>query len=293
MSKFSTHLYDIHLIWDILGVCNFKCDYCLAESQHSSDNLKFIDVKKVREVLDTTGFTYEINLVGGEPTLIPNFLEICSELTQNHHLFLSTNLSHSFVFERMIQDVDPSHITGIDASFHVEERERKSSFKQFAESFHKLRKAGFPISANYVAHPRLMNRIESDFHRMNNFGVELRATPYIGIWQEKTYPDSYTLRERELLFDKKTHRGKWKASIRKGIKNQYCNAGYNAFWIARDGSVAKCTSFLSITYGNIYKKMLPPDTKMEICNAASCSCPYYAVLSHLFERAKIRCGIDQ
>jgi MoaA/NifB/PqqE/SkfB family radical SAM enzyme len=275
-----------------VGFCNFRCDYCLANSQNSHEDLNAVDVRTVRDVLAATGLTYEINLVGGEPTLIPNFLEICRELTRNNFLFLSTNLSQHYAFERMCREVDPRRITGIDASFHVEERERKSSFEKFAGSFHLLREAGFPISANYVAHPRLMNRIAGDFQRMRDMGVELKTTPYIGHWKGNAYPEGYSREERALLFNRETHTGKWEASVEQGINNQYCNAGYNVFWVARDGSVSKCTSFLSVKYGNIYKEMLPPDLKMNICNAASCSCPYYAVLPHLFERAKTECGID-
>jgi hypothetical protein len=94
-----------------------------------------------------------------------------------------------------------------------------------------------------------------------------------------------------MLFDETAHEGKWEASVAKGIRDQYCNAGYNVFWVTRGGTISKCTSFLKINYGNIYKEMHSPDTKMEICNAASCSCPYYSVLSHYFERAKTECGL--
>ena len=282
---------DIHLIWDIVGRCNFRCSYCLSNSQTSHEALKPVDVNKVRSVLDATGRIYEINLVGGEPTLIPNFMEICRELTRNHYLFLSTNLSLASVFEQVVRDIDPAHITGIDASFHVEERERKSSFEQFAETFCMLRDAGFPITANYVAHPRLMDRIEADFRRMKELGVELKATPFIGHWNGIAYPEGYSNAQRRVLFDREVHAGKWEASVENGIKDQYCNAGYNVFWVARDGTICKCTSFLKDTYGNIYKEMHSPDSMMKICNAASCSCPYFSVLSHYFEKARKECGL--
>lgn len=284
-------LCDIHLIWDIVGRCNFRCSYCLANSQDSHEALVSVDIQTVSSVLDATKRTFEINLVGGEPALIPNFLEVCRELTRKHHLFLSTNLSRTGVFRRVVREIDPSHITGIDASFHVEERERKSSFEQFAETFGALQDAGFPITANYVAHPRLMSRIESDFKRMRDLGVELKATPFIGHWEEKVYPEAYSERQRSMLFDEKAHAGKWEASVAKGVRDQYCNAGYNVFWVARDGTISKCTSFLETSYGNIFQAMQLPDTMMEICNAASCSCPYYSVLSQYFEKARIACGL--
>ena len=292
MNRHSSLHYDVHLIWDVISACNYRCDYCLASPSGISEPPEAVDAKRVKQVLDATGRVYEINLVGGEPTLLTNFVDLLRLLTRNHYLFLSTNLSRSKVIARMIEEVDPSRITGIDASFHVEERERRSSFEQFARSFRMLREAGFPITANYVAHPRLLNRIESDFERIRDMGVELKATPFIGHWEGRAYPEGYSEAHRWMLFDEEVYAGKWEASVATGVRNHYCNAGYNVFWVARDGTISKCTSFLNHTYGNIYKEMHPPDTMMKICNAVSCSCPYYSVLSHYFEKAKKECGLS-
>jgi len=292
--------FDTHLIWDIISACNFACDYCIAGSHQpkgqakdqSKNRLQPVAADRVSQTLDETGAIYEINLVGGEPTLLPNFIDICKLLTQKHYIFLSTNLSNFRVFDQFIDQVDPTHITGIDASFHAQERLRKSSFRKYAEYILKLREKGFVVNTNYVAHPGLFDRSDADFAKLNDYGVELKATPFIGFWEGKAYPEAYTMQERNKLFDTAIHTGKWDASVKTGIDNQYCNAGYNVFWVARDGTISKCTTFPEITYGNIYTKMDKSDRKMRKCNADSCSCPYYSVLSTLFNRAKKECGLE-
>ncbi len=241
--------------------------------------------------LDDSGAVYEINLVGGEPTILPNFIELCIELTKKNYIFLSTNLSNSNVFDRMIEAIDPKHITGIDASFHVEQREMRSSFEQYAEYFLKLQEAGFTVYTNYVAHPRLMDRIETDFARLKSLGVEMKATPFIGVWENKSYPESYTEQERAIIFNTTANAGKWDATIDEGIKGHLCNAGYNVFWVSRNGVISKCTTYLQKTYGNIYKKVEAFDKKMQPCYARTCTCPYFSVLSGYFEKAKKECGL--
>ena len=279
-------IMDAHLIWDIIGVCNFNCDYCIAGSGPGRQSVEDVDVGTVSRVLADTGLTYEINLVGGEPTILPNFIELCQELTRNNYIFLSTNLSNAKIIKRLSEIVDADRITGIDASFHVEQREKRSSFEQFAKDFHRLKDRGFKITANYVAHPRLMGRIEDDTERMADLGVELKITPFIGKWQNRNYPASYTPDEHRALFSRTGNQGKWNATLGEGIRGRLCNAGYNVFWVARNGVISKCTSYLGKTYGNIYQKIEPFDNKLERCHSLTCTCPYYSVLPHYFEKAK-------
>ena len=305
------YMFDIHLIWDIIGSCNFNCDYCLSHSNDTSEKPYPINAVKANEVLDASGKTYDINLVGGEPTLLPNFIEFCQEITKKHYLSISTNLFKSNIFYELIDKIDPKRIRAIDASLHIEQREKKSSVETFARTFLDLQNAGFNIYTNYVAHPRLFSRIRADFKKMNDLGIELKATPYIGTWNNKHYPQSYSAQERKLIFNENSvHSGKWGASVNEKetpatpVKSEIqheasksdninegilCNGGYNVFWIAQNGDISRCSTFLNEKYGNIFSKFNSPDSTLRTCKATSCPCPYYCVLGSLFEKAKKEC----
>ena len=73
--------YDAYLTWSLSTKCNFECDYCfhsLEERRFSS--IKPVDIKKIINTLRKTNKKYLITLSGGEPFLIPNFIELCKAL---------------------------------------------------------------------------------------------------------------------------------------------------------------------------------------------------------------------
>lgn len=273
---------DIHLIWEMTRACNFKCPYCLSGSNTVTDKVVSVDFAVVLRTLNATGNIFEINLVGGEPSIVPGFTDLVSGLTQKHFVFLTTNLAASKIFERFADKVDPARITGIDCSFHVEQREKYSSFEKFARTWNLLNDQGFNMCANYVAHPSLLGRIEEDLKRLSDLGVAINPTPYIGVWQGKSYPESYTPDECDTLFRTDIYTGKWEAFMGDTPVKVRCNAGYNVFWVGIDGNISKCTTYLNRQYGNIYSGFTETDNSIEMCNATTCSCPYYSVLEHYF-----------
>jgi len=274
---------DIHFIWEVTRTCNFRCAYCLSGSNTVREKLVPVDVAAVRRTLDASGYVFELNLVGGEPSILPNFVDLVRGLTQRHYVFLTTNLAADAVFERFAAEVDPARITGIDCSFHVEQREQRSSFEKYARTWNLLKDRGFKLYANYVAHPSLLGRIAGDLDRLAGLGVAINPTPYIGLWEDRKYPDSYTAEERRFLFKEDAYAGKWEAHIDAAPTEVLCNAGYNVFWVAGDGTISKCTTYLKKQYGNIYTGFAGPDSRIQVCRATTCSCPYYSVLAHYFQ----------
>lgn len=273
---------DIHLIWEVTRACNFQCSYCLSGSNRVREAPQLVNVAAVMATLDASEHVFEINLVGGEPSILPNFIELVKHLTKRNYVFLSTNLAAGKVYERFVEEVTSSRITGIDGSFHVEQREKRSSFEKYAQTWNLLNDHGFKLSANYVAHPSLLGRIFDDLKRLNDLGVVINPTPYIGMWEGRAYPESYTPEEQELLFRKEAYKGKWDAFIDEAPTRIYCNAGYNVFWVGMDGTISKCTTYLKKNYGNIYSGFDGPDDRIRVCTATTCSCPYYSVLEHYF-----------
>ncbi len=277
---------DIHLIWEVVEQCNFKCSYCIAGSNLATGKPEAPPLEDIARVIADSPRTLEVNLVGGEPSIVPGFLELCKIITERHYLFLSTNLARDHIFERFAAEIPPERITGIDASFHVEERERISSFEKFARTFLQLRDAGFHVFGNYVAHPRILHRIEDDLARLEDLGVSLEPLPFIGHYEGRPYPESYDERERALVRHEVAYAGKWEAQSHEEEIAKPCNAGVNVFYVRRDGTVTRCSSFPDHTFGNLFEGLEEPDTELFQCRATTCSCPFYSVLPHYFAAAE-------
>jgi len=101
------YMFDIHLIWDIIGSCNFNCDYCLSHSNDTSEKPYPINAVKANEVLDASGKTYDINLVGGEPTLLPNFIEFCQQTDGS--FFNYVDKDHKFTDQNKETNLDDAN----------------------------------------------------------------------------------------------------------------------------------------------------------------------------------------
>jgi sulfatase maturation enzyme AslB (radical SAM superfamily) len=82
----------------ITNRCNRKCSFCFAknkighsENNSSSENMTLENVRKVMDFLKRSD-NYDLRLMGGEPTLHPDFIEIVSEaLSENFHVHIFTN----------------------------------------------------------------------------------------------------------------------------------------------------------------------------------------------------------
>lgn len=68
------------VVWDIYDFCNLKCKYCGAtEYKKTKNKLSVDEMKKVINNFD--GLVDEVELFGGEPFLVPDFLNILKALT--------------------------------------------------------------------------------------------------------------------------------------------------------------------------------------------------------------------
>lgn len=86
------------LRWDIIEACNYKCDYCIKDVYYKKK--RYIPYKDAINWINVTLKNVEkpviVQLFGGEPTLHPNFWEICNSLQVPFGLY--TNLSQSIDF---------------------------------------------------------------------------------------------------------------------------------------------------------------------------------------------------
>ena len=85
----------------ITKYCNLKCPYCFAETMMTEEDKKNIDLNLLKDILEWLKCTphERIGLIGGEPTLHPQFKEILS-IVNNH---CEQNDSKSILFTNGIE----------------------------------------------------------------------------------------------------------------------------------------------------------------------------------------------
>ena len=105
--------------WDLGRRCNFDCSYCWPSSHNKTDEWVNIDaLKLVVDKIDRARgrFPIQFNFAGGEPTLHPNFVELCEYIWEmGHRIHVQTNGTAGV---RKMQQL--AHFAEISISCHFE-----------------------------------------------------------------------------------------------------------------------------------------------------------------------------
>lgn len=90
--------HDVECDWNLLSTCNYRCAYCFHSPEVLGSKLEtFATPDEWRAAFDATGKRWLIHITGGEPTVYPDFLELCEALTQRHCISINTNLSQPVI----------------------------------------------------------------------------------------------------------------------------------------------------------------------------------------------------
>ncbi len=104
--------------WDLGRRCNYDCSYCWPSSHNKTDPwVPLSALKKVVDKIDEqhTG-KMQFNFAGGEPTLHPEFLELCSYIwARGHHIHVQTNGTMNVIKARQL-----ALVAEISISVHFE-----------------------------------------------------------------------------------------------------------------------------------------------------------------------------
>lgn len=264
--------YNMYLHWAILNECNYSCNYCNASPRKGvPDN---IDIPKVIRRLEELNTTALITFTGGEPFLVPNFVEFAHEVTKKHYIRIDTNLSLTKSCERFLNLIDPNRVFEITFSVHILERmKRKHEMSELSILVKRFQEKGFNIVGSYVVYPPLLGRIENDVNFFKTQGIEIRPTLYIGKFDEKNYPltrDACTYSDNEMnLISRLNPNAKTKIDKRKNLP---CQAGTSAFFITPDYDVFPCIT-IRRKLGNFFDEW-KTFSKVIRCSVDYCFCPF-------------------
>lgn len=267
--------YDAWLHWDVTKRCNLDCEYCFGKITDPSVKVNWIDIERLMVTLDKTGKTFRISFTGGEPTMIPNFIEAVKAITQKHYVSFNTNLIIKNLM-KIISEVDPQRILHIHASLHYNELVKKNLLERFIKNFRSFRENGFNIYAEVVAYPSLKEKLGELKSTMQKEGIELSFAPFYGKFEEKIYPESYT-KSGQKLFGLSS-----KIINSHTQKGNLCNAGYNVGVVFSNGNIYPCHQ-IKEKIGNIYKG-INFNACLVKCPSRRCGCPLNKYDEYLFNK---------
>jgi len=280
--------------WIINKYCNLRCSYCVGWHNASRDGI--VDRHHYKDIADaflylkqSAGKRLYIDLTGGEPSLVPNFIELINILGKyGFFIGIQTNLCTK-VIKEVVYYTDPEKLIQIEAAYHYETLDKDKKLQDmYFENFSLLSEKGFTVVLKIVATPKELKNFEKRvewLRRKLPEGSIIFVQPYItGLAGTKdnprSYPYIYTDEEKKILSKFMKVRKKELFDFINGagwFKGMRCGAGESYLVLDEKGNARRCASLPHPLGGNLMKKnirLLPEPTA---CPVEYCACPPWAL----------------
>lgn len=293
--------YDVEADWVLLSACNFRCSYCFFPVSTLSAKIKtYATPAQWRDIFRETGKTWLLHITGGEPSLYPNFVELCDQLSQDHYLSINSNLTYPDI-KAFTQKINPERIHFINASVHYEMRSKRDSLKVFSEKVQLLQNARFNVLVSLVMTPYVLRNFPRIYQELEANGLHPIPKVIRGKNDGKNFPESYSSGEKHLIRHYILQAEKEYGEVIKnmmeqpsinmfsdhqfleGIKDyrgRMCSAGFKFVVIAPNGTIIRCGS--SDVFGNLLLRNVRLLDASKICNTSYC--PYFCEKYSMQER---------
>ena len=284
--------YEVEADWILLRTCNFRCSYCgIPEADLGAKINLHATPAEWLAAFNSTGKSWLLHLTGGEPSVYPDFVELCEQLTRHHYLSLNTNLSHPCL-DVFAERVDPDRVHFINAALHYEERENKDPVEHFIERVRKLNTRGFNVLVSSVMTPQVSGAFAELQAYFEANGLFIIPKVMRGWHEGRLYPDAYTMRQRRLVREHlESARAKYATTLARmkepptinmfadelflkrvpKYSGKMCASGQKFVQIDPEGNVVRCNSGERL--GNILRRDLKLFSEPRACDTTYC--PYF------------------
>ena len=224
-------------------VCNYKCPYCVAghappEGRPPSpwDEERY---KQIIENLCQLDFPVNVRIgVGGEFFISKVLVEGARRLAECDHvkvLNLITNLSfHPKQYARILHGI-PKEKVAMVASFHPTEVKSEDAWIAAAQELSTY----YDLTTMSVAYPPALPTIRETKRKFAAAGLDHFVQPFIGEFEGKMYPQSYTPEEKKVVREVIYSRHDWEF-LQELKKPGLCNAGFKYLFVDPMGLVTPC-----------------------------------------------------
>ena len=245
--------------------CNLKCPFCIQKMAGPVSNYPLASgkdwVKSLNSVEERSKKRFlrrnkvkKLALIGGEPTLHPDFFEIINGLDNNWNITVTTNLA-SPVFENIslfVRNLKRKKRIRFHVSFH----DAEIDINEFINKIKLLRKKGVNVNRIFTVcwPPDKLEVFQKYVHIFKSRGLSLKRQRFNGFYKGKFYPfggeeDDYEFKDNITEYEKYERGCSCKAK-----QEIYCKM--NKVLFAPDGKVYNCHykiySGSPDYYGNIF-----------------------------------------
>jgi MoaA/NifB/PqqE/SkfB family radical SAM enzyme len=184
--------YNVEADWHLLETCNYRCGYCFFGAETLGSKLRtFASPQGWKSAFDATGDIWLLHMTGGEPSIYPDFVELCESLSERHYISINSNLTHSSL-DSFARRINPSRVSFINAGLHLEERELRNGHRSFLTYADLLRSRDFPILISLVATPTALERFQQAIALLKPIGLFPIPKLFRGVLDGKLYPKAYS-----------------------------------------------------------------------------------------------------
>jgi MoaA/NifB/PqqE/SkfB family radical SAM enzyme len=263
--------------WDMHYTCNYRCPYCwfYGKWQQMAGQNKYPPLDKILKFWENIYNQYgcaHIELIGGEPLIYPNIVQLVKGLSVFHTIGITTNLSvevNDFVRQINASGV---HVCG---SFHPS----FADFDKFIKRAVLLKENGFGDGIFYVAYPPQIKLLPYYEKKFKQQGLSLSVLTFWGQYNGVSYPQGYTSEDKSVIAPYLgTREGEKFQLVPKDVKGRLCRAGQLYANIKADGTVYRCGGSNSQVIGNFFQDDFKLLDKSLVCESETCPCNEWAGL---------------
>jgi MoaA/NifB/PqqE/SkfB family radical SAM enzyme len=277
-------------------VCNYSCEYCVVGQYNKSELKHNFNVEQYLKIIDAIiqlPFSISIRVgVCGEFFLSKDLIEggrLLSNARNIKHLNLITNLSFDYKrYTELLKGYNHQKIA-IVASYHPTQIRDKRKWLDTALQINKE----FDFAVILVAYPPLLRELPLLVNELKQAGLEVFIQGFIGNYDNKQYPYSYTAEEKTFLKEIMYSRHDYEFFIN-CKKPGLCNAGYKSLYINKDGEVFSCGMGKGMKLGNLLKSTeIYFFNSPRPCTHETCLCDTEYINTLIFEQHYFLTGINQ
>jgi pyruvate-formate lyase-activating enzyme len=225
--------------WQVCGVCNYDCSYCIQSPRHRAGHPSAGDVERFLGFFAALPGRWEIKMTGGEPFAFKGFMErIVPGLVGEtpHTVSVLTNLSAPWPVLERFAALTRGRLGIVSASLHLEHVDAAS----FADKARRLRAAMDPqatLVVNSVLVPGRLAEVQAARAVLERAGLTL----YPQLYKVAGGVHDYDAEDRPLVDDLVgISPGPRRANLAPSYRGRLCWSGVEYFVLLQDGEAWSC-----------------------------------------------------
>ncbi|MEI0490693.1 radical SAM protein [Brachyspira pulli] len=164
--------------WEITSHCNYKCSYCFGNAgMKNPEFYSFEELKKIAsKIFEIERDYYNILLIGGEPTIHPNFLDLLkyfNDLNKQISLSIVTNGSRSIEYHKKLFESIKNKELLFNISIHLEQ----ANLQHIKDIIKLANEYNIYVVLSFMLHPEKEDLLEEFLLEF----IELRKNFYFDI----------------------------------------------------------------------------------------------------------------